>query len=202
MLFQTIASTGALQNLSSLSSIDADLEIVQLHVRALGQGSLTGAMTVRGTAFPGTGKTVTVRKFSDLKGLSVALVGSARLMGQKLESQLGYGMLFLVADTDDDALAVLRAIEVQAVFTLGGCPVVPARRQRRLRGRLHCAITGRLDQAILDWLPCGDRRQGPTICQNIPKLPHTFLTTKSASPDGAGRQLRRRSRHHEGVDRR
>ena len=134
MLFQTIASTGALQNLSSLSSSDAHLEIVQLHVRALGQGSLTGAMTVRGTAFPGTGKTVTVRKFSDLKGLSVALVGSARLMGQKLESQLGYGMLFLVADTDDEALAVLRAIEVQAVFTLGGCPVVPARRQSDCAG--------------------------------------------------------------------
>ena len=81
MLFQTIASTGALQNLSSLSSSDADLEIVQLHVRALGQGSLTGAMTESGAAFPGTGKTVAVRKFSDLKGLSVALVGSARLMG-------------------------------------------------------------------------------------------------------------------------
>ena len=44
-------------------------------------------------------------------------------MGQKLERQLGYGMRFLAADNDDEALALLRANQVQAVFTLGGWPL-------------------------------------------------------------------------------
>ena len=147
---RSIASTGGLQNLSSLSASEADLGIVQLdtlrdmkggdeniqalqavmplhnnllHVLALTQGSPVGAMTVMGKSIPGTGTTVSIRKFSDLKGLSVALVGSAQLMGQKLESQLGYGMQFLVAENDDEALALLRANKVQAVFTLGGWPL-------------------------------------------------------------------------------
>ena len=147
---RSIASTGGLQNLSSLSSSEADLGIVQLdtlrdmkggdeniqglqavmplhnnllHVLALTQGSLVGAMTVMGKPVPGTGTTVAVRKFSELKGLSIALVGSAQLMGQRLEGQLGYGMHFLAAESDDEALALLRANKVQAVFTLGGWPL-------------------------------------------------------------------------------
>lgn len=147
---QSVASTGGLENLSLLSASEADLGIVQvdtlrdmkggdeniqalqavmplhnnlLHVLALSQGSRVGAMTAMGVPVPLSGTTVNVRKFSDLKGLSVALVGSAQLMGQKLESQLGYGMKFLVAENDDEALALLRANKVQAVFTLGGWPL-------------------------------------------------------------------------------
>lgn len=147
---RSVASTGGLQNLSLLSSSDADLGIVQvdtlrdmkggdenmqalqtviplhnnlLHVLSRAEGSLVGALVVLGTPVPGTGRTVQVRKFSDLRGLSVALVGSAQLMGQKLEAQLGYGMRFLAADNDEEALALLRGNKVQAVFTLGGWPL-------------------------------------------------------------------------------
>jgi TRAP-type uncharacterized transport system substrate-binding protein len=149
---RSVTSTGGLQNLSLLSSNDADLGIVQidtlrdmkggdeniqalqavmplhnnlLHILTLAQGSLVGAMKdpIFGKTIPGTGNTTLVRKFSELKGLTVAVVGSAQLMGQKLEGQLGYGMQFVIAENDDHALAFLRAGKVQAVFTLGGWPL-------------------------------------------------------------------------------
>ena len=147
---RAVASAGGLQNLSSLSSSESDLGIVQLdtlrdmragdeniqalqavmplhnnllHVLTLSAGSVVGETTVLGKKIPGTGSKVIVRKFSELKGLTVAVVGSAQLMGQKLEGQLGYGMRFLIAETDDEALALLRANQVQAVFTLGGWPL-------------------------------------------------------------------------------
>lgn len=109
---RSVASTGGLQNLSSLSSSEADLGIVQLdtlrdmksgdeniqalqavmplhnnllHVLTLSAGSEVGEMTVLGKKIPGTGSKVIFRKFSELKGLTVAVVGSAQLMGQKLE---------------------------------------------------------------------------------------------------------------------
>jgi TRAP-type uncharacterized transport system substrate-binding protein len=150
LALRSVTSTGGLQNLSLLSSSESELGIAQLdtlrdmkggdenilalqavmplhnnllHVLATAEGSRVGATILLGKPIPGTGTMVAVRKFSDLKGLSVALVGSAQLMGQKLESQLGYGMHFVVADSDDEALALLRANKVQAVFTLGGWPL-------------------------------------------------------------------------------
>lgn len=211
---RSIASTGGLQNLSSLSASEADLGIVQLdtlrdmkggdeniqalqavmplhnnllHVLALTQGSLVGVKTLFGKPIPVTGTMVSVRKFSDLKGLSIALVGSAQLMGQKLESQLGYGMQFLVAETDDDALALLRANKVQAVFTLGGWPLPTVAR--------HSVATG-LVLAEFDLSP-----QSPyiTVKRNYQKLDafnRTFLAvpnlllTRPFRPTGAiGKQV-------------
>lgn len=156
-----IASTGGLQNLTLLAASEAELGIAQqdtwrdmaqgdeniqalqavmplhnnlLHVLSRTEGSLVGAVHVMGRPVPGTGWTVQVRKFSELKGLSVALVGSAQLMGQKLERQLGYGMRFLAADNDDEALALLRANQVQAVFTLGGWPLPTVARHTPANG--------------------------------------------------------------------
>lgn len=149
---RSVTSTGGLLNLSLLSSSEADLGIVQvdtlrdmkagdeniqllqavmplhnnlLHVLALTEGSMVDVKRVPLTdvIVPYSGSRVTVRRFSELKGLSVAVVGSAQLMGQKLEGQLGYGMKLLIAETDDEALALLRANKVQAVFTLGGWPL-------------------------------------------------------------------------------
>ena len=83
---------------------------------------------------PGTGRAVQVRKFSELKGLTVAVVGSAQLMGQTLEKQLGYGMRFIVADSDDHAVSLLRSDQVQAVFTLGGWPLPSVARHKLASG--------------------------------------------------------------------
>ena len=156
----SVASKGGLQNLSLLSANSADLGIVQidtlqemstgdenvqtlqavmplhvnlLHVIALSSGSLVDVKTVAGAVVPFTGRKVVIRKFSELKGMTVAAVGSAQLMGQTLEKRLGYGMNFVVAD-DDEALRLLRTGKAQAVFTLGGSPLDTVTRHPRDSG--------------------------------------------------------------------
>ena len=143
-------SSGGLQNLSLLSASEAELGIVQvdtlrdmkegdeniktlqavmplhtnlLHVLSLAQGSLVNASYIKGVAVPMTGSTVTIRKFSDLKGMTVGVVGSSQHMGQSLEKQLGYGMKFVIADSDDQAVGLLNSGQIQAIFTLGGWPL-------------------------------------------------------------------------------
>jgi hypothetical protein len=145
-----VPSTGGLQNLMLLSANSADLGIVQidtlqemsagdenvqtlqavmplhvnlLHVIALSSGSLVDVKTVAGAVVPFTGRKEVIRKFSQLKGMTVAAVGSAQLMGQTLEKSLRYGMNFVAAESDDQALGLLRTEKVQAVFTLGGWPL-------------------------------------------------------------------------------
>ena len=157
VLLQSVSSSGGLQNLSLLSANEADLGIVQLdvlrdmrsgdenmlalqavmplhnnllHVISLADGSLVDATLVRGVRIPLTGQTVVLRKFSELRGMTVAVVGSAQLTGQALEKQLAYKMRFVVADSDDQALALLRSGQVQAIFTLGGWPLPAVARHR------------------------------------------------------------------------
>jgi hypothetical protein len=141
-----VPSAGGLQNLMKLSASEADLGIAQLdtlqemarggdenlrslqavmplhsnllHVLALREGS-----KLRTSGLNPFAETRQIRKFSDLKGVRVALVGSAQLVGQTLNSQLGYEMDFVVADNDDQALKLLQANKVQAIFTSGGWPM-------------------------------------------------------------------------------
>jgi hypothetical protein len=147
---RSVQSSGGLQNLSLLSANESDLGIVQLdtlkdmsvgddnihtlqavmtlhnnllHIITLAHGSLVGVKTVAGAAVPFTGNNIVLTKFSQLKGLSVAVVGSAQLMGDTLEKQQNYGMQMLVADTDDQAVKMLKDGTVQAIFTLGGWPL-------------------------------------------------------------------------------
>lgn len=161
MNFKAVASSGGLQNLTLLSANEADLAIVQfdtwqqmkgsdeniaglqsvmplhnnlLHVLTLSGGSRINVKTIMGVPVKGTGETRVLRKFSELKGMGVALVGSAQVMGQELEKRLGYNMKLVVADSDDDALAMLRAGQVQAVFTLGGWPLPAITRHKASSG--------------------------------------------------------------------
>jgi len=144
-----VPSEGGLHNLSLLSASQADVGLAQvdtietmkdgddnvrrlqavmplhanlLHVVTLSAGSKVDVTLIMGKPVPSTGRTVVVRNFSELKGLSIAAVGSAQLMGRTLEGQLGYGLKFENVDTDDQALARLRAGSVQAVFTTVGWP--------------------------------------------------------------------------------
>jgi TRAP-type uncharacterized transport system substrate-binding protein len=144
-----VPSAGGLQNVSILAANEADLGIVQvdilkemstdenigvlqavmplhanlLHVLALADGSLVGVTTVAGTAVPWTGRKKVMSKFSDLRGMKIAAVGSAQLMAQTLDRQLGYGMTIVAAENDQQGLDAMRAGDVQAVFTLGGWPL-------------------------------------------------------------------------------
>jgi TRAP-type uncharacterized transport system substrate-binding protein len=63
-----------------------------------------------------------IAKFSDLKGLPVALVGSAQLVGRLLEKRFAHGMRFIDVDTDEQALDKLRTGEVAAMFSMSGWP--------------------------------------------------------------------------------
>lgn len=146
----SVPSSGGLQNLSMLLANDSEMGIVQvdtlkamsggdenirglqavfplhanlLHVIASSEGSLVGATDIKGLRIPGTGNKVLIRKFSELRDMTVAVVGSAQLTGQTLERQVGYGMKFVVADNDDQALTLLKGGQVQAIFTLGGWPL-------------------------------------------------------------------------------
>ena len=147
-----VPSTGGVQNLMALSASEADIGFAQLdllqqmgkggeqniqelqaimpmhanllHVLTMRAGSRVGITYVPFTdrEVPLTGTVKVISKFTELKGVKVALVGSAKLLGQTLEKQLGYGMSFVEAETDDLAIAALVANQVQAVFTTGGWP--------------------------------------------------------------------------------
>ena len=144
-----VPSEGGLQNLSLLAASQADVGLAQLdtvdtmkdgdesvrrlqaviplhanllHVLSLTAGSQVGATMLFGKPVPGTSRTVLVRNYEDLRGLRVAAVGSAQLMGRTLDRQFGYKIEFDNADSDEQALEMLRAGKVQAVFTTVGWP--------------------------------------------------------------------------------
>ena len=154
---QSIASIGGIPNLLMLSASQVELGIVQLdtlrvmasggdeniralqaimplhmnllHVLSLQQGSKVGV-----TMIPLSGETKVFRKFSDLKGAKVAVVGSTQLLGQTLNTQLGYSMQLQIADSDDQAVKMLRDNKVQAIFTDGGWPLPSISRHQRDSG--------------------------------------------------------------------
>jgi hypothetical protein len=111
-----------------------------LHVITLAAGSEVGARIVAGKRVPFTSHKEVISSFSRLdakgkdEGMRIAAVGSAQLMGQRLEEQLKYGMTFVIAETDDEAVKFLRAGQVQAVFTLGGWPLPSVQRHKTASG--------------------------------------------------------------------
>jgi TRAP-type uncharacterized transport system substrate-binding protein len=121
------------ENIRSLQAV-LPLHANLLHIIAASEGSLVGARVIKGVAIPGTGDTVVIRKFSELKGMTVAAVGTAQLMGQTLERMLRYGMKFVVAESDEHALSLLKGGQVQAVFTLGGWPLPAISRLKASNG--------------------------------------------------------------------
>lgn len=145
-----VASSGGLHNLGLLSSSQAEIGIVQtdiledmkdtdhqiavlqpmlplhhnlLHVLALTAGSRVGATTLFGTTVPLSGQVMRLQKVSELSGLAIAVVGSAQLLGERVDKLFRLNLRLLVADSDDAALKMLRSGQVQAIFTLGGWPL-------------------------------------------------------------------------------
>jgi len=154
----TLNSQGGVQNLQMLSANEAELGLVQidllhklkdsdsnvaalkavmplhanlLHVITLADGSMVDAQTVPGTGtrVPFTGRKMVFGKYSDLRGRSVALVGSAQLTAQMLEEHKNFELRFVSADSDEQALALLRKGDVQAVLSLAGWPMPVLARQ-------------------------------------------------------------------------
>lgn len=158
----TLPSVGGLPNLMMLSANQAELGIVQLdtliqmanggdenvaalqaviplhtnllHILSLKDGSRVGVSMLGDTEVPWSGQRKFIRKFSDLNGMKVGVVGSTQLLGQTLNKQTGFTMEFLVAESDDQAIKMLRANQVQAIFTDGGWPLPSIRRHQPSSG--------------------------------------------------------------------
>ncbi len=148
-----VTSEGGLQNLTTLAANRADLGFVQLDTlrelkssdEAIGQLQLVQAMNtnllhmlVRQDGFPRWWQPVghrlvnkPIRRFTDLKGLPVAVVGSARSLGRVLNRQQDLGLVFRDVETDEQAIALLKSAEVAAMMTTSGWPNGPVQRLGR-----------------------------------------------------------------------
>ena len=139
-----VNTTGGLDNLNALSTKDADIGIVQIDtwndmkggddniaalqaVMPLNSNYLHIVTSVNGVVGEKKfgllkGDTKVINRFSDLRGQRVALVGSAQLLGRKLEKSVGYGMQFIDVKTDADGFAMVKSGQVAAVLTVSGWP--------------------------------------------------------------------------------
>ena len=156
-----IETEGGLQNLTALAANKADLGFVQVDTFAAMQdsdSSIANLQTVMpmntnllhviarssGFELPQDGwldkvtsrKSVVVGSFSQLKGLPVAVVGSARSLARELDRAHGLGLKFVDVATDDDGLAKLKRGEVAALLSTSGWPSGPVQALKRSDG-LH-----------------------------------------------------------------
>lgn len=139
-----INTSGGLDNLNALSTKDADIGIVQIdtwtdmkggddnvaalqYIMPLNNNYLhvvTSTTGIRGAKKFGimSGDVKVINRFSELRGQPVAVVGSAQLLGRRLDKQLGYGMQFIDVKTDGEAFTMVKNGQVAAAFTVSGWP--------------------------------------------------------------------------------
>lgn len=141
----SVRSQGGLQNLMKLSASEVDVAFAQidtlqnlakegdenvselqavmplhanlLHILALRKG-YSDSSSMNFFAAPKV-----ISKFTDLKGLKVAAQGSAQLLGPILSRNMDLGIQFVMVDSDDEAVDLLRKNKVAAAFTSGGWPM-------------------------------------------------------------------------------
>jgi len=153
-----VETEGGLQNLTTLAANQADLGFVQLDtlqdmknsddaigalqavlplnmnlLHIVGRADGYSYKTEKKWIGLAGGETVNipVAKFSDLKGLPVAVVGSARALGRVLDRRSAMAMQFVDVDTDEQALAKLQAGEVAAMLSTSGWPSGPIQKLKR-----------------------------------------------------------------------
>jgi hypothetical protein len=211
----TLNTQGGVQNLQMLSANEAELGLVQidllhklkdsdanvatlkavmplhanlLHVITLAEGSLVDFWTWPWTEIrvPFTGRKVVFGKYSELRGRTLALVGSAQLTAQMLEEHRSFELRLLSVESDEQALAMLRKGEVQAILSLAGWPMPILARQ-----------TGGTDLKLADFdvVPRAPYKTAKRNYQNLGVLNLTMLAVPNllvARPfNGAGRQGQR-----------
>lgn len=141
-----VNTAGGLDNLNALSTKEADIGFVQIdtwtdmkngdeNIAALQYvlpmnnnylhivTSVSGFKVTNDKKFFGKDeKVVVINRFSDLRNQRVALVGSAQLLGRRLDKMLGYGMQFVDAKDDATAFDMVAKAQVAAAFTVSGWP--------------------------------------------------------------------------------
>ena len=153
-----VETEGGLQNLTTLAANRADLGFVQLdtlqdlkasdenigallalmplntnllHIVAGADGFSYQGPKRMGGMLPGEMLTASVAKFSDLKGLPVAVVGSARALGRVLDRRYAMDLQFVDVETDEQGLAKLKSGAVAGMLTTSGWPSGPIQRLNR-----------------------------------------------------------------------
>ncbi|TFZ03473.1 hypothetical protein [Ramlibacter rhizophilus] len=156
-----VPTEGGLQNLTVLVANRADLGFVQVDTLAEMKGSddsIKRLQTVvpmhanllhvvaRKDGYPRWGIVPLVGplnhrwfnqgidSYSDLDGLAVAVVGSARKLGRTLNQEHGLDIRFVDVETDEAAIAMVRNGDVAAMLTTSGWPSGPLQRLKRTDG--------------------------------------------------------------------
>lgn len=143
-----VQTNGGLDNLNALSTKDAKIGLAQLdtakllasddniaalqyvmpintnymHIVTLASGFNVAGAKKWGGLKDGDPVLVKVVNFSQLRGMTVAAVGTTSAMVRQLNATLGYGMNVKDVSSDDEAFAKLKKAEVAAVFTVAGWP--------------------------------------------------------------------------------
>ena len=152
-----VETEGGLQNLTTLAANQADLGFVQLdtlqdmkasdenigallalmplNTNLLHIVARTDGYTYQGPKriWPLTSEAINVAmtKFSDMKGLPVAVVGSARALGRVLDRRYAMELQFVDVETDEQALAKLKSGAVAGMLTTSGWPSGPIQKLNR-----------------------------------------------------------------------
>ncbi len=155
-----VETEGGLQNLTALAANQADLGFAQLDtlqdlktsdeaigallaVLPLNSNLLHMVVRTEGYTYEGPkvliylpGKKITVvpERLTDLKGLPVGVVGSARSMGRMLDRRHALELQFVDVETDEQGLAKLKSGEVAAMFSTSGWPSGPLQKLKRDSG--------------------------------------------------------------------
>lgn len=145
-----VTTSGGLDNLNSLSTNEADVGFAQIDTAMYMQGGdenvrdLLAVMStnfnylhiivssngyvVETKAWGGLKKDqqiVQIRKASDLRGLTVAAVGSAQLLARKLNDSLNMGMNVVDAGSDNAAFDMIKKGQAHAAMSVSGWPSGP-----------------------------------------------------------------------------
>jgi TRAP-type uncharacterized transport system substrate-binding protein len=158
-----VETEGGLQNLTTIAANQADLGFAQidtlqdlkvsdqsigamlavmslnsnlLHIVASTGGFVTHGQKRLNGWLDGERKVVTVDRMQSLKGLRVALVGSAQALGRVVDRREQLSLTPVDVDTDEQGLAMVRSGEVAAMFSTSGWPSGPVgalRRDSKLR---------------------------------------------------------------------
>lgn len=156
-----VETEGGLQNLTTLAANQADLGFVQLdtlqslkdsdesiaalqavlsvnmnllHIVARADGFTTVGPKRLGGLMAGEATTTVLGKFTDMKGLPIAVVGSARSLGRELDRRYAMGLQFVDVETDEQGLAKLKANQVAAMLSTSGWPSGPILKLKRDAG--------------------------------------------------------------------
>lgn len=155
-----VNTSGGLDNLNALSTKEADIGFVQvdtwmdmkngdeniaqlqylmplnnnyMHIVTLASGYTVEGQKKFGL-IKGDNRLVVINRFSDLRGQRVAVVGSAQLMGRRLDKMLGYNMQFIDAKSDQEAFDMVKRAQVSAAFTVSGWPSGPIKALNQASG--------------------------------------------------------------------